>query len=80
MLEVENAAYAGFVACFQGCRNAGLGRVAPGRRADREEMAMEREKVRGTEREMARNDNIMNEVDWVGSWELGVGGLESDGR
>jgi len=42
------------MACFQGWQRAGLG--SAGRRAD---VAMEREKVRGIEREMARRDNIM---------------------
>jgi hypothetical protein len=54
MVEVEKAAYAGFVACFQDWR-AGLGKA--GRRA---EVAMERERVRGIEREMVRKESIMN--------------------
>lgn len=53
MLEVEKAAEAGLVACFQGW-GVTLGRA--GRRA---EVAMEREKVRGTAREMVRRDNIL---------------------
>lgn len=58
-LEVEKAAYEGFRA---DCRITFLGAaVGIGRkRAEREEMAMEREKVRGTERAMVRSDNMMN--------------------
>lgn len=43
------------MACFQDCWKAGLGNA--GRRA---EVAMEREKVRGIEREIVRRESIVN--------------------
>jgi hypothetical protein len=43
-----------------------LGTVGTGRkRAEREEVAMEREKVRGTERAMVRSDSMLNYEGWM---------------
>lgn len=68
---MEKAAWTGVVAGFESCHKAGLGRVASGRRADREEVMIERDKVRGTERATERSDNIMNDDD--GGWDGRVG-------
>lgn len=49
------------MACFsEDCRRLGLGTVDTGRKtADREEVAKDRETVRGTERARVRKDNIV---------------------
>jgi hypothetical protein len=56
------------MACFQGWQTAGLGNA--GRRAD---VTMEREKVRGIEREIVRRDNIMMVDD--SNWRIEDGSL-----
>ena len=59
-LEVEKAAYAGFVACFkEDCRKVFLGTAATGRKEAREVVAIDRETVRGIVRVKVRSDSIL---------------------
>lgn len=60
-LHVENAACEGLMPCFRdGWIKLVLGRFATGRRANREEEAIDREKVRGTVRARVRMESIFN--------------------
>ena len=60
--EVEKAAYEGLVTCFRDDWKAFLGTADTGRKTvEREETAMERDTVRGTERARVRRDIILED-------------------
>jgi hypothetical protein len=69
-LHVEKAAYEGLMACFkEGWTKPLLGRFDTGRRmADRDDVAIDRKKVRGTERASVRRESIVD-ILCEGRWE-----------